>query len=73
MTKKLTRVSAVAAALALITKLPALATTLTVLSVLSFAATVHIMMLFVPTNELVTVRLVAAAAKLTLPAVLLMV
>jgi hypothetical protein len=72
-TKKLTRVSAVAAALAYKVKLPAAATACTDFIVASLLATVAKIMLEVVTKLLVTTKLVAAIAKLTDPDVWLMV
>jgi 2-keto-4-pentenoate hydratase len=73
MIKKLTRVSAVAAALACRVNDPAPATAATDLSVVSFVPTVQIMIELVVTRLSVTTREVAAAAKLTVPAFLLIV
>lgn len=64
---KLTRVSAVAAALACMVKDPAAATAATDLSVVSLVPTVQMMTLLTVTRELVTTSEVAAAAKLTEP------
>ena len=73
MTMKLTRVSAVAAAFAVIVKLPAAATAMTDFMVASLVATVATITLAVVTRELVTTSDEAAAAKLTEPTVLLIV
>jgi hypothetical protein len=72
-TWKFTRVSAVAAAFANRVNEPAAATTDTVFMVVSAVPTVAVITLLVVTNELVTTREVAAAAKFTVPDCLLMV
>ena len=73
MTRKFTLVSAVAAALAKSVNEPAAATAATDFMVVSFVPTVAMMMELVVTRESVTTRDVAAAAKFTVPAFLLIV